>query len=87
MASYFFARYDYKFCSRVSAEIFKKVLPNFVSPQQTTYCQNRFIGESNRFIADIIEVTNIFSKEEFLVTMGIEKPFNSLELAFHVSAF
>ena len=86
MASYFFAKYDYKFCSRVSAEIFKKV-PNFVSPQQTTYCQNRFIGESSRFIADIIEVTNIFSKEEFLVTMGIEKPFNSLELASHVSAF
>ena len=49
------------------------------------YVENRFIGESGRLIADIIEITDILNKEGFLVTMDIEKAFNSLDHTFLIS--
>ena len=63
----------------------KQVLPNLISPQQTTYVQNRFIDERGRLIADIIEITDILNEEGFLVTMDIEKAFNSLDYVFLIS--
>ena len=45
---------DYKTISRALTSSVKKVLPNLILPQQTTYVENRFIGESGRLIADII---------------------------------
>ena len=45
---------DYKIISKALAARLKKVLPNLISPQQTAYFENRFIGESNRLTADII---------------------------------
>ena len=45
-----------------------------ISPQQTAYVQNRFIGERGILIADIIEITDILNKEELLVTIDIKKP-------------
>ena len=56
----------------------KKVLPNLISSQQTAYVENRFIGESGRFIADIIEITDILNKEGSLVTIDIKKAFDLL---------
>ena len=63
----------------------KKVLPNLISPQQTSYFENRFIGENGRLIADIIEITDILNKEGFLVTIDIEKAFYSLDHTFLIS--
>ena len=60
---------DYKIISKALASRLKKVLPNLISPQQTAYVENRFIGESGRLIADITEITDILNKEGFLVTM------------------
>ena len=62
---------DYKNISKALASRLKKVLPSLISPQQTAYVENRFIGESGRLIADIIEITDILNKEGFLVTMDI----------------
>ena len=76
---------DYKITSKVLASRLKKVLPNLLSPQQTAYDENRFIGESGRLIADIIEITGILNKERFLVTMDIEKAFDLLDHAFLIS--
>ena len=76
---------DYKIISKAFASRLKKVLPNLTSPQQTAYVENRFIGESGRLIADIIEITDILNKEGFLVTMDIEKAFDSLDYAFLIS--
>ena len=70
---------DYKFISKAVASKLKKILPNLILPQQTAYVGNRFIGESDRLITDIIEITDIFGKEGFLVTMNIEKAFDSLD--------
>ena len=69
---------DYKIISKPLASRLKKVLPNLISPQQTAYVENRFIGESGRLFLDIIHITDIFNKEGFLVTMDIEKGFDSL---------
>ena len=63
----------------------KQVLPNLISPQQTTYVEKRFIDERGRLIADIIEITDILNKEGFLVTMDIEKAFDSLDHTFLIS--
>ena len=68
---------DYKIISKALASRLKKVLPNLISPQQTAYVENRFIGESGRLTAGIIEITNILNKEGFLITMDIEKAFDS----------
>ena len=76
---------DYKIISKALASRLKKVLPNLISPQQTAYVKNRFIGESGRLIADVIEITDILNKEGFLVTMDIEKAFNSLDHTFLIS--
>ena len=73
---------DYKIISKALASRFKKVLPNLISPQQTTYVKNRFIGESGRLIADIIEITDVLNKEGFLVIMYIESSFDSLDHSF-----
>ena len=76
---------DYKIISKALASRVKKVLPNLTSPQQTAYVENRFIGESGRLIADIIEITDVINKEGVLVKMDIEKAFNSLDHTFVVS--
>ena len=76
---------DYKIISKVVASRVKKVLPNLISLQQTAYVENRFIGESCRMIADIIEITDVINKEGFLVTMDIEKAFDSLDHTFVIS--
>ena len=76
---------DYKIISKALASRLKKVLPNLISPQQTAYVKNRFIGESGRLVADIIEITDILNKEGFLVTMDIEKAFDSLDHTFLIS--
>ena len=79
----------YKIMSKALASRLKKVLPNLISLQQTqVVCgKNRFIGESGRLIADITEITNIFNKEEFSITMDIEKAFDSLYHIFIISVW
>ena len=44
----------------------------------TAYVAKRFIGESGRIISDIFETTSILQKEGFLVTIDIEKAFDSV---------
>ena len=75
---------DNKIISKPLASRVKKVLPNLISPQQTAYVEIRFIGESGRLIADIIEITDVLSKEGLLITMDIEK-FDSLDYTFIIS--
>ena len=72
---------DYKITSKALALRVKKVLPNLILPQQTNV-KNRLIDESGRLIADITEITDVPSKEGFLVTMDIEKAFDLLDYTF-----
>ena len=46
---------DLKIISKALSERLKKVLPLLISPSQTAYVRNRFIGGSGRLISDILE--------------------------------
>ena len=70
---------DIKILSKVLAKRLKEVLPCLISAQQTAYVKNRNIGESGRLISDIIEIANTQKMEGFLVTMDVEKAFDSLD--------
>ena len=73
---------DSKIISKALSEKLKEVLPDLISSQQTAYVKNRHIGESGRLISDIIEIIEIRNIEGFLVTMDIEKAFDSLDHNF-----
>ena len=76
---------DTKIISKALAAKLKKVLPTIISSNQTAYVNKRCISKSGRLISDIIEV---FEKQNiggvFLVTMDIEKAFDSLDHDFLV---
>ena len=55
---------------------------NIVSKLVATYIYNRFIGESCRLIPDIVEINDGLIIEGLLVTMNIQKVFDSLEHDF-----
>ena len=76
---------DSKIISKALSEKLKEVLPDLISSQQTPSVKNRHIGESGRLISDIIEITEIRNIESFLVTMDIEKAFDSLDHNFLIS--
>ena len=76
---------DIKIISKTLAKRLKEVLPCLISAQQTAYVQNRNIGESGRLISDIIEIANTRQMEGFLVTMDVEKAFDSLDHKFLIS--
>ena len=66
--------------------ISKKVLPNLISSQETAYVAQRFIGESGRLISDLLNVTKKLMVKGYLVTINIEKTFDSLDHTFLISA-
>ena len=57
----------------------KNVLPELISSNQTAYVKNRCIGESGRLISDVIEMCDKLDIPGYLVTMSIEKAFDSLD--------
>ena len=73
---------DQKILSKTQAGRLKKILPKLISPGQTAYVKNRFIGESGRLIADILETCDSQKLEGLLLAIDIEKAFDSLEHDF-----
>ena len=61
------------------------MLPSVISSEQKAYIEKRFTGESGRLISDILSVTNDFKIKSYLVTMYIEKAFDSLDHSFSIS--
>ena len=55
------------------------------SLQQSVYVAKRFIKESSWLFSDIIDVFEKFNESEYLVTIDIEKPFDSLDHALLIS--
>ena len=82
---FFLLNVDLKIIPKALSEKLKKVLPDLISTQQTAYVKNRHIGESGRLISDIIEIARLKKLEGFLVTMDIEKAFDSLDHNFLIS--
>ena len=77
---------DTKIISKALAKRLKDVLPDIIAHDQTAYVKGRFIGESTRLISDILEVTDTFHIEGFIMTADIEKAFDSMDHQFLISA-
>ena len=74
--------YDTKILHKTLADRLREVLPSLISCDQTAYVKDRFLGESVRLISDILETTKTFNIEGFMLTIDIEKAFDSVEHIF-----
>ena len=77
---------DTKNISKALANRLKKVLPDIISHDQTAYVQGRFIGESTRLISDLLEITDLYDIEGYILTADIEKAFDSMDHTFLIAA-
>ena len=73
---------DTKILSKAISNKLKTALPTLFSSQQNAYVKIRFIGESGRLISEIIEISGYFNVTGFLVTIDIEKAFDSVDHSF-----
>ena len=73
---------DTKLISKVLSKRLKNVMPDLVSENQTAYVNHRFISEGGRLIDDLLELTDIYNKKGFLLTIDIEKAFDSVNHIF-----
>ena len=60
----------------------KPVLSSIIKNDQTAYVNGRFIGESSRLISDIIETTHTLNMDGYLLTLDIQKAFDSVDHDF-----
>ena len=73
---------DYKIMSKALAIRLKETLPDLISCQQNAYVKNRLIREGVRPLSDILEISNVFNLRGYIVTIDIEKGFDSLSHSF-----
>ena len=78
--------YDTKLLSKTLAKRLKTILPFIISHDQTAYVANRFLGESVRLISDIIETTKNLNIDGYMLTIDIEKAFDSVDHPFLFAA-
>ena len=74
--------YDAKLLSKALAERLKLAIPSIIKNDQTAYVKNRFLGESVRLISDILEITQKLEIEGYIMTIDIEKAFDSVDHTF-----
>ena len=60
-------------------------MPNLVSENQSAYVNNRFISKSGKLISDILEITDSLQVDDLLMTIDIEKAFDSVNQFFLTS--
>ena len=77
---------DVKLLNKTLASRLKQVLPAIINSDQTAYVSGRFIGESTRLISDILETTKALNIEGYILTMDIEKAFDSMDHSFLIEA-
>ena len=72
----------YKIASSALAARLKTVLHNLISPTQSGFMSNRFIGESTRLIYDIIHYANCNNISGLLMLIDFQKAFDSVSWKF-----
>ena len=65
----------------------KHVLLELKSTNHTAYVKNRCVSESDRSISDVIKIFDLLDIPGYLVTMDVEKTFDSLDHCFKLSIF
>ena len=73
---------DLKILSKASANRIKKYLPFLISSKQTAYAEGRFISEGGRLFSDILQVTDFLNIRGLVVTVDIQKAFDSVNHFF-----
>ena len=68
------------------AETLKKVLPSLIFKNQTVYLKGRFISEGVRPTSEILEICDNLKIKGFLMTLDIEKAFDSVNHLFLITA-
>ena len=76
---------DSKLISKSLANRLQDVMPNLVRENQNAYVNNRFINEGGRLISDILEIKDSPQTDGFLMTIDIEKAFDSVSHFFLIS--
>ena len=71
-----------KLISKALASRLKNVISSIVNENQVAYVNNRFISESGRLISDVLGITNSLNIEGLLMTVDIEKAFDSINHSF-----
>ena len=73
---------DTKIASKAIALRLKKVIPKLIECNQAAYVNNRYIGEANHRISDMLEYTAENEIEAILFLADFEKAFDSIKHAF-----
>ena len=73
---------DTKIISKSLASRFIPILPTIISADQTAYVKGRYIGESIRLISDILECSDKHNVAGYLLTVDLEKAFDSVDHTF-----
>ena len=60
-------------------------MPNSVSKNKSAYANTRYISEGRRLILDILEITDSLQIDRLLMTIDIEKAFDSVNHFFLIS--
>ena len=68
------------------ADRIKKYLPFLISTNQTAYVEGRFISEGGRLFSDILQVTDFLNLRGLVVTVDIQKAFDSVNHLFLITA-
>ena len=69
---------DVKIISKALSKRLKNVLPSLISDNQSAYVDGKFISEDGRLIADVLQTTNVLKLHGMLVTIDIQKAFDSV---------
>ena len=77
---------DPKIFSKALANGIKKYLPFLISSNQTAYVEGRFISEGGRLFSDILQVTDFLNIRGLVVTVDIQKAFDSVNHLFLITA-
>ena len=78
----FLLNVDAKVISKALSKRLKNVLPSLISDNQSTYVDGRFISEGGRLTADVLQTTDALTLSGMLVTIDIQKAFDSVNHQF-----
>ena len=76
---------DYRILAFTLALRLQKAIGNVISPEQSGYVKNRFIGTNIRAILDIVEQIEKSNNTGILLLLDFEKAFDSVEWPFIIS--
>ena len=75
---------DYKILTKTLSRRLEKHIPSVIHSDQSGFVAGRYIGESIRFIEDLIEKFDKEDKEGIILQLDFEKAFDSVEWNFMV---